>query len=239
MNVQPLKNIGSKLLSFCGSFTCLLFLIWSRADAITSLTTSEPFRKIEQSFEITTDSLPQGWIDLHQLDSNVQIDIRYATADNFVHEVLYPCGRCILRAEVGYALRKVHKSIQEQGMRIKVMDCYRPRPVQQKLWEKVPDARYVTPPSRGSMHNRGAAVDLTLLDSLGNQLDMGTRYDFFGKEAYHTFQDLPADVLQRRTLLRKEMAKQGFKHIRTEWWHYSYQDESYELADFLWPCEGM
>lgn len=241
MNAQILNRLGYLALSFCGFVACLLFATWNSADATPLLMKGEHSEEIEprEQKKVTFDSLPPGWIDMHQLDSNVQVDIRYATADNFVHEVLYPCGRCILRIEVGHALRKVHESIQKQGMRIKVLDCYRPRPVQQKLWNIVPDARYVTPPSKGSMHNRGAAVDLTLLDSLGNQLDMGTAYDFFGKEAYHTFKDLPPDVVQRRTLLRDEMAQQGFKHIRTEWWHYSYQDKSYELADFFWPCADM
>ncbi|NND09441.1 MAG: M15 family metallopeptidase [Saprospiraceae bacterium] len=173
------------------------------------------------------------------LDSDVQLDIRYATPNNFVNEVLYPCGRCILREQVAKALESVHASLREQGFGIKVFDCYRPLPVQQKLWNKVPDARYVTPPAKGSMHNRGAAVDLTLTDAKGNPLDMGTGYDFFGEEAYHTYTDLPEEVLQMRALLRKEMEEQGFKHIRTEWWHYSFQEQQYDLADFLWPCDGI
>ncbi len=182
------------------------------------------------------DTLPTGWVDVQWLDSTIQVDIKYATRDNFVGEVLYPCERCVLRQEVAEALIRVHRSTMLKGYGIKVFDCYRPRPIQQLLWDKVPDAHYVTPPSKGSMHNRGVAVDVTLVDVQGRQMEMGTPYDFFGPEAHHTYQDLPQEVLHRRIFLRDEMAKEGFLHIRTEWWHYSLKGTAFELSDFMWPC---
>lgn len=188
---------------------------------------------------IAADTLPpleDGWVDLIKLDSSVGLDIRYATTQNFVGEKMYPCARCILRTRVANALIEVQRNLQVHGMRLKVFDCYRPWSIQSALWQKMPDARYVTRPEKGSMHNRGAAVDLTLMDEQGNELDMGTEYDFFGEEAYHTFTDHSELILAQRKLLRELMAEAGFKHIRTEWWHYSFHLEQYEISDYRWPC---
>ncbi len=121
-------------------------------------------------------------------------------------------------------------------MGLKMFDCYRPRPYQQRLWDKVPNPDYVTPPAKGSMHSRGAAVDLTIVDAQGKELDMGTPYDFFGKEAHYDYTQLPAAVLANRRLLRQTMEAVGFRGIRTEWWHFSYQGKNYELSDYVWPC---
>lgn len=177
------------------------------------------------------------WADLHLLDESIAIDMRYATENNFVEEKMYECGRCFLRPEVAKKVVKVHKVLQEKGLGLKMFDCYRPRPIQWKLWEKVPDKRYVSDPRKGSMHNRGAAVDLTIVDAQGKQLEMGTTYDFFGPEAWSTYQDLPDSVLANRQLLKGLLEAEGFRGIRTEWWHFSYPGKGYALSDMLWSCE--
>lgn len=177
------------------------------------------------------------WADIQHLDSTIIIDLKYATNDNFVEEKLYDCPRCFLRPAAAKALVALHQKFQQQGLRIKVLDCYRPRPIQQKLWDKVPNPSYVTPPKKGSMHNRGLAVDLTLVDQSGKELDMGTAYDFFGKRAHHTFQDLPKAVLNNRKLLKESLFDFKFQSIRTEWWHYSYTIGKYPLSDMLWECK--
>lgn len=176
------------------------------------------------------------WRDIYHLDKSIAIDIRYATENNFVEEKMYECGRCLMRPEVAKAVIAVHKELQTEGLGLKMLDCYRPRPVQWKLWNKVPDARYVTNPNKGSQHNRGTAVDLTLVDEKGRQLDMGTPYDYFGREAYQTYTNLPDSILARRQLLNAKMTAHGFKTIRTEWWHFSYIKKSYPLSDMLWNC---
>ncbi len=86
------------------------------------------------------------------------------------------------------------------------------------------------------MHSRGAAVDLTIVDSKGKELDMGTPYDFFGVEAHTDNMKLPARVLANRRLLTETLESVGFKGIRTEWWHFSYQDKAFPLSDYVWPC---
>lgn len=185
------------------------------------------------------DELPEldnGFVEVNRLDPSILIDIKYATADNFVKAKMYNCGRCFLRPEVAEAIIRVHKKLQKQDLGIKIWDGYRPRPFQQRLWDKVPDERYVTNPKKGSMHNRGAAIDLTIVDKKGKELDMGTPFDFFGEKAYQTYTNLPQKVLDNRKLLRETMASEGFKHIRTEWWHYSFTKKKYALSDWLWDC---
>ncbi|NRB51022.1 MAG: M15 family metallopeptidase [Saprospiraceae bacterium] len=177
------------------------------------------------------------WTDLHYLDESIVLDMRYATDSNFVEETMYDCGRCFLRPEVAQKIVKAHKALQEKGLGLKMFDCYRPRPIQWKLWKKIPDARYVSDPRKGSMHNRGAAVDLTIVDAEGKQLDMGTTFDFFGPRAWSTYQELPDSVLANRRLLRSVLEAEGFAGIRTEWWHFSYSGKRYEISDMLWNCE--
>jgi zinc D-Ala-D-Ala dipeptidase len=182
------------------------------------------------------EEIENGFVEIIKLDPTIKIDIKYATEDNFVKEKMYNCGRCFLRPEVAQAIVKAHKQLQTKGLGIKIFDGYRPRPFQQRLWNKVPDDRYVTNPKKGSMHNRGAAVDLTIVNKNGMELDMGTPFDFFGEKAYHTYTDLPKQVLENRKLLKTTLASFGFKHIRTEWWHYSYTLKQYALSDWLWDC---
>jgi len=153
------------------------------------------------------------WRELIDLDPSILLDIKYATADNFVEEKMYDCGKCFLRPEVARAMVKAQAMLREQGYGLLMYDCYRPKPFQQKLWDKVPDPRYV-----------------------GNLMDMGTGYDFFGERAYQTFEDLPSDVLANRKLLNKTMEAVGLSPIRTEWWHFSMRGLKYEGSDWVWPC---
>jgi len=177
------------------------------------------------------------WTDIKFLEPSIVTDMRYATTNNFVEEQMYDCGRCFLRPEVAKAIQSAHKKLQTQGLGLKMYDCFRPRPIQWKLWKKVPDPRYVSDPRKGSMHNRGAAVDLTVVDSNGKELDMGTDFDFFGRRAYTTNMDLPQEILNNRKILQDALIEVGFRTIRTEWWHFAYTGKRYELSDMLWKCE--
>ena len=176
------------------------------------------------------------WTELTPKD-NVTIDIRYATSNNFVKEPVYPCGRCFLKPEVAKALKKVNQALITKGYKLKLFDCYRPSPAQQKLWDKVPNPDYVARPSEGSMHSRGSAIDLTLTDLDGNEIDMGTPYDFFGREAHQDYTDLPQAILSNRLILKSAMEAGGFQAIRTEWWHFSFGKGMPPLSDWQWPCK--
>lgn len=178
-----------------------------------------------------------GFVDMQRFDPSIRQEIRYATTDNFTNSKIYDCPRCLLRPEVAQALARAQRILQRQGLGLKVFDCYRPRPYQQRLWDKAPNPDYVTPPEQGSMHSRGAAVDLTLVDAQGNELDMGTPYDFFGREAHYTYTALPGQVQANRRLLRRTMEDVGLQGIRTEWWHFSYNRKSFSFSDWVWPCD--
>lgn len=182
------------------------------------------------------ENIPSDWQELTEKEG-YQVDIRYATTNNFTKRKIYDCGRCFLRPEAAQKLDKIRQELeQKHGVGIKLFDCFRPRPYQQRLWDIVPDPDYVTPPQKGSMHSRGLAVDLTLTDEAGSELDMGTPFDFFGEEAHHAYTKLPDQVLKNRELLKNVMEKHGFRAITTEWWHYSL-NISYPLDSWLWPCE--
>jgi D-alanyl-D-alanine dipeptidase len=202
-----------------------------------SFTTNEFTLPMIQLNPSTPDYDTTKWKELTASDGFV-IDIKYATTDNFVKEKIYPCARFFLRPKVADALLLVNKELKTQGYRLKLFDGYRPRPAQQNLWDKVPDPNYVAPPSKGSMHNRGVAVDLTITDMTGKEFNMGTPYDFFGPQAHHDYTNLPKEVLQIRTKLKAVMEKHGFQSIRTEWWHYSFATGSYPLDDWQWRCRN-
>jgi zinc D-Ala-D-Ala dipeptidase len=178
------------------------------------------------------------WLELTDLDNTIALELRYATTDNFVKAKMYDCGRCFLRPEAARAVAKAHKILKDKGFGgLKMFDCYRPKPYQQRLWDKVPDDRYVTPPWKGSMHGRGLAVDLTIVDKNGKELDMGTEFDNFTERAHSDNKNLPKNILDNRQLLRGVLEQVGFKGIRTEWWHFSYGLKSYDLSDWVWKCK--
>ncbi|NUO01024.1 MAG: M15 family metallopeptidase [Saprospiraceae bacterium] len=188
------------------------------------------------AFSFNTTSKEQ-WTEVNTLDETIVLDLKYATKDNFVKEKLYDCPRCFLRPDVAKAVIAAHKELKKKGYGgLKLFDCYRPRPIQRKLWKILPDDRYVANPDKGSMHNRGSAVDLTIVDKKGKELDMGTEFDYFGPEGYHSYTKLSKQVLTNRKLLRETLAKHGLHHIKTEWWHYSYRAKQYELSDWVWGC---
>jgi D-alanyl-D-alanine dipeptidase len=177
------------------------------------------------------------WTEVARLDSTIRLDIRYATDNNFMKQVIYDCGRCFYRSQVARALLKVHQGLKPQGLGLKMYDCYRPEPYQQRLWDVLPDPRYVANPKRGSLHSRGAAADLTIVKlDTGEELNMGTTYDFFGEEAYTTATNLPVEVVANRKLLQVVMRKHGFLTIRTEWWHFNFGGPRLALSDWVWPC---
>ncbi len=176
-------------------------------------------------------------VDVTTLDSTLVLDVRYATENNFTGKTMYDCCKCYLRVPVAKLLIQAHEEFKKAGYRLKLFDCYRPRSIQYKLWEAVPDPHYVARPWKGSVHNRGGAIDLTLVDSLGNQLEMGTTYDFFGERAHQDFKDLPEEILRNRNLLKETLRKYQFSPIRTEWWHFDYnKNKLYPLSDLVWDC---
>ena len=199
-------------------------------------TTAPTSSKTANQVNTSTNRSGIDFTELAKLDPSIRWDIKYATTDNFTKTKIYDCPNCLLRPEAAEAIVTAHKALNKKGLGLKMFDCYRPKPYQQRLWDKVPNPDYVTPPAKGSMHSRGAAVDLTIVNANGKELDMGTPYDFFGPEAHTDNTKLPAIVLANRLLLQNTMESVGFKGIRTEWWHFSYQSKTWPLSDYVWPC---
>lgn len=169
----------------------------------------------------------------------IATDIRYATPNNFMKETLYPVAKAYLRAPAAKALDEVNRELAARGLAVKVFDAYRPYRVTVKMWEPIKNPDFVADPAKGSRHNRGAAVDLTLVDrKSGAELPMPTPYDDFTPRARHDFNDLPADALANRALLREVMMKHGFEPLPSEWWHYDFGGwERFELMDV--PLEEL
>ena len=177
------------------------------------------------------------FVRLKDLSSDFVYELKYATPDNFLKQAVYDCGECYLRKSTAEALVKANKAFIQLGYRIKLFDCYRPLSVQKKMWKILPGTHYVANPAKGSKHNRGAAVDLTLVDTQGKELNMGTPFDFFGKEAHHTYTEHPKEVLENRKLLKETLDKFNFKSIYSEWWHYEYRPEMQsKVENFEWQC---
>ena len=164
-------------------------------------------------------------------------DIKYASADNFLKTQVYDCAECYLRMKTVRNLIEANNEFLQLGYRIKIYDCYRPLAIQKKMWAIMPDADYVADPKRGSIHNRGGAVDITLVDLDGVELDMGTAFDHFGPEAAHAFKKLPKNVLANRKMLKEIMLRHNFRAFKSEWWHYNLAESIKDpLANFKWEC---
>ncbi|MFP2911234.1 D-alanyl-D-alanine dipeptidase [Pyxidicoccus sp. 3LFB2] len=152
-------------------------------------------------------------------------DLRYATADNFLKKKVYPdTARCLLLPESAERLKKAADVLRPQGYRLKVYDCYRPRAVQYQMWEIMPVPGYVADPRKGSNHNRGGAVDLTLVTLDGKEVEMPTAFDSFTKEAHHGYAGGTEASRKHREILREAMEGAGFSPNRMEWWHYDLPD---------------
>ncbi|MBL0359393.1 MAG: M15 family metallopeptidase [Chitinophagaceae bacterium] len=154
---------------------------------------------------------------------DIELDLRYAGSNNFTRRQLYPATKTTyLRRNAVMALKLAQLELKTKGLGLKIFDAYRPYSATEAMWKLVKDERYAADPKKGSGHNRAVAVDLTIIDlTTKKELDMGTAFDNFTDSAHHDFKDLPAPVLQNRSMLKQTMENAGFNALETEWWHYS------------------
>jgi len=170
-------------------------------------------------------------VDIKEVNPRIVVDMKYASEDNFTKRKLYDSNTCFLRKSTAVKLDAVQKELEEMNLGLKVWDCYRPLAVQRIFWAILPDERYVANPETGSRHNRASAVDLTLVDSQGKELEMPTGFDDFSPRADHGYQVLPDQVIRNRELLKGLMEKAGFIPLPEEWWHYD--DEKWMRFDLM------
>ena len=178
------------------------------------------------------------FVNLKDYSKDFIYDMKYATEDNFLKAKVYDCAECLLRYKTVQALIAANNDFIKKGYRIKLYDCYRPLSIQKKMWEIVPNPEYVADPKKGSIHNRGGAVDISLVDTNGKELEMGTSFDFFGIQASHNYQALPIKVKSNRKLLKKIMIKNGFNSFDSEWWHYNLKAGLKDnVSNQKWKCD--
>jgi D-alanyl-D-alanine dipeptidase len=174
---------------------------------------------------------PDDFVDVTTQIPDAVLDIRYATKDNFTGAVLYPKATCKLRRAVVAKLAKAAEALRKQDRRLLLWDCYRPLAIQKALWKRVPDPRYVADPKDGSKHNRGAAVDVALVDKDGKPVVLPTKFDEFSSAA-HRDKALVGDRGVEAKRLEAAMTAAGFVGLPTEWWHFDASDfANYAIAD--------
>lgn len=178
-------------------------------------------------------------VDAQRVVPGVVIDVRYATSNNFMHTPLYPIARVFVRKPAALALRDVQSDLAAEGLGLKIFDGYRPYSVTERMWEPIRNPDFVADPAQGSRHNRGAAVDLTLINlKTGEEIAMPTPYDAFTPKAAQSYNDLPGDILANRAKLRDVMVRHGFDPLPTEWWHFDFRGwKKFELMDI--PLQNL
>ncbi|HRY33940.1 MAG TPA: M15 family metallopeptidase [Bacteroidales bacterium] len=172
-------------------------------------------------------------VDLEAYIPGIIPDVRYATVKNFTGKQVYTSAALYARLPVAVALRQVQDELKRQGLGLKVFDAYRPYAATLLFYEIIRDTAFVAAPWKGSRHNRGCAVDVTLVDAFsGREIDMPTPFDEFSPRAASNYDELPKKVLLNRGLLQRVMQKYGFSVYPDEWWHFDFSGwEKYSLLD--------
>ncbi len=174
-------------------------------------------------------------IELVKLDPTIRLDIRYATENNFVGKQVYPAARAFLQKPAAKAVASVHKKLRKQGLGLVIFDGYRPWAITKLFWEVTPEdkRKFVANPEKGSKHNRGCAVDLSIFDlKTGALLPMPSGYDEFTERASPNYTGGTEEETRNREMLRKLMEDAGFTVNPNEWWHFDFKNwEDYAIYD--------
>lgn len=178
-------------------------------------------------------NLEKALVDIQKAVPGVVLDIRYATKNNFMKQVMYPSARAFARKPVVEQLKKIQAALKKKGYGLKIYDAYRPYTITVAFYQKASDKNFVAHPKSGSKHNRGCAVDLSIIDlKTGKDVPMPTPYDSFSKTAAANYQDLPPAIKENRDFLIRVMEQHGFRVMHNEWWHFDFTGwEKYELMD--------
>lgn len=178
-------------------------------------------------------------VDIKKAIPTVVLDIRYATKNNFMKQVMYKQARAFARKPVVEKLKIIQAALKKKGYGLKIYDGYRPYAVTVSFYQKASDKNFVANPAKGSKHNRGCAIDLSIIDlKTGKDVPMPTPYDSFEAAAAPHYTDLPAHIIKNRDFLINTMQANGFKVIYNEWWHFDFVGwQAYDLMDI--PFEKL
>lgn len=181
----------------------------------------------------------QELLELKKEIPGILLDIRYATRNNFMKLAVYKQARAFARRPVVTQLKKVQAVLNKKGYALKIYDAYRPYTATKTLYHKASNKSFVAHPNVGSRHNRGCAIDLTLIETKsGKELEMPTPYDSFSPLAAANYKLLPVAILKNRNLLIQVMQDHGFRVLSNEWWHFDFQGyRNYDLLDI--PFEKL
>ncbi len=220
-------------------FTLLVSLAWAQDKQVLGF---KPINDKASFYSMVDRDSLLAMIELKSLIPTLQYELRYASSNNFTGQRLYPKNThtTYLRRNPALALAKVAEDLKKKGLGIKIWDAYRPYRTTVRFWELIHDERFVANPSKGSGHNKGTAVDLTLIDlKTGKELEMPTPFDDFSAAAFHGAKNIDDLRTRNRELLRTTMEKYGFVPLETEWWHYSWPGSSaYDVLDLSFKALG-
>lgn len=217
-------------MKFFFGFVVIVFFVSCKSTQLDS-------KKSPVLLDISKEVDDNAFVNLKNYSNDFVYDMKYATDDNFLKEKVYPCAECFLRVKTVKSLLEANKTFLQKGFRIKLYDCYRPKAIQKKMWKIVPNVNFVANPKKGSIHNRGGAVDISLVDSLGVEVNMGTKFDFFGEEASHNYLNFSDEILAKRKFLKEIMLQYNFKSFDSEWWHYNLNGSNIDKVENLkWDC---
>ncbi len=186
------------------------------------------------AYQSVVDKAPhKQLVDIKKAIPDITLDIRYATTNNFMKRVMYPEARAFARKPVVEQLKNIQQELRKKGYGLKIYDAYRPYAITVAFYQQASDKNFVANPAKGSKHNRGCAVDLTLINyETKEEIPMPTPYDSFAAEAAAGYKNLPASVIENRDFLIKTMESNGFKVLNNEWWHFDFVGwQDYELLD--------
>jgi D-alanyl-D-alanine dipeptidase len=179
----------------------------------------------KSSYEGEIERLSSNLVDIKTLSDEFALDLKYASEDNFIGKKVYPISLCALQICTARKLIEVNKELLAKGLRIKIWDAYRPLSVQKIMWDTMPVDGFVANPFKGgSIHNGGFAVDVTLVDMEGRELEMPTEFDDFSEKASRKSIEMTEAAAKNLSILTETMTRHGFKTINTEWWHYYDED---------------
>jgi zinc D-Ala-D-Ala dipeptidase len=174
--------------------------------------------------ESVTEDPGHELVDLSKYVPSVVGDVRYATSNNFMRRQMYPFEAVYMRRAAADSLRVIQQELNRMGYGLKIFDAYRPYYITVAFYEAFRDTTYVASPYTGSRHNRGCAVDLTLIElKSGRELLMPTEYDEFSARAHSFYKQVPAKAAKNRKLLQRVMIKHGFDLYPAEWWHFDFR----------------
>ena len=219
-------------------FATLSYNLYAQSDKSTL-----PKLKIVDSYfaylSATIENNQNELVEIQKEIPSIVLDIRYATKNNFMQQVMYHQARAFVRRPVIDALKRVQIILKSQGLGLKIYDGYRPYSVTVDFYQKASDKNFVANPDKGSKHNRGCAIDCTLIDlKTGEELEMPTPYDSFSKAAAANYEDVSSQAKENRALLISIMGKNQMNVLSNEWWHFDFINwRNYDLMDI--PFEKL